>query len=75
MSIEMGNDEFILYIRKVYPNCPTSNDTLGRLIWKRLKDLDPAALIIHGRDSFEVFGDWLSLSPYYCRESLCYYSA
>ena len=46
MSIERGNDEFILYIRKVYHNCLTANDTLGRLIWKQLKELDPEALII-----------------------------
>ncbi len=46
MSIEMGNDEFILYIRKFHSNCLTPNDTLGRLIWKRLKELDPDALKI-----------------------------
>ncbi len=46
MSIQMGNDEFILYIRKIYNNCLISNDVLGRLIWKRIKRLDPEALII-----------------------------
>ncbi len=34
MSIQMGNDEFILYVRKINTNCLTPNDTLGRLIWK-----------------------------------------
>lgn len=46
MSIEMGNDEFILYIRKQRNNSSTANDALGRLIWKRLKELDPGATII-----------------------------
>lgn len=29
----MGNDEFILYIRKNY-NCSLTNDRIGRMIWK-----------------------------------------
>jgi len=39
MSITMGNDEFILYIRKNFINCPISNDQLGKtmgqpeLVW------------------------------------------
>ena len=45
MSIQMGNDEFILYVRKIYSNCLMPNDALGRLIWTRLKELDPEALI------------------------------
>ena len=32
-TITMGNDEFILYIRKNY-NCSLTNDRLGRMIWK-----------------------------------------
>lgn len=31
-KITMGNDEFILYIRKNY-NCNVSNPQLGKLIW------------------------------------------
>lgn len=30
--ITMGNDEFILYIRKNYPNCKIRNDALGQRI-------------------------------------------
>ncbi|PKP52343.1 MAG: hypothetical protein CVT92_09260 [Bacteroidetes bacterium HGW-Bacteroidetes-1] len=36
-KIQMGNDEFILYIRKT-SNCNKSNDLLGREIWKWLRD-------------------------------------
>jgi transcriptional regulator with XRE-family HTH domain len=32
--ITMGNDEFILYIRKNHPHCATSNDQLGKCIWQ-----------------------------------------
>lgn len=35
--IEMGNDEFILYIRKT-SECVKTNDHLGREIWKWLRD-------------------------------------
>lgn len=42
-TITMGNDEFILFIRKNHPNCATSNDQLGKLIWKWIKDHDAMA--------------------------------
>lgn len=29
----MGNDEFILYIRKKATKCSLSNDQLGKMIW------------------------------------------
>lgn len=32
-TINMGNDEFILYIRKKATNCSISNDDLGKYIW------------------------------------------
>lgn len=32
-KITMGNDEFILYIRKNY-NCSLTNDRIGRMVWK-----------------------------------------
>lgn len=32
-TITMGNDEFILYIRKNY-NCSLTNDRIGRMTWK-----------------------------------------
>jgi len=42
-SIQMGNDEFILYIRKNHPDCATSNDDLGKRIWKWIKESDATA--------------------------------
>ncbi len=45
MNIVMGDDEFILYIRKQYPNCKIGNDSLGREIWRKLQTLDPNAII------------------------------
>lgn len=41
--IVLGNDEFLLYIRKQYRNCRTTNDTLGRQIWIWLRNVDSAA--------------------------------
>jgi transcriptional regulator with XRE-family HTH domain len=41
--INMGNDEFILYIRKNRPNCTTGNDRLGRLIWEWIEKRDGTA--------------------------------
>ncbi|MFA8451181.1 MAG: hypothetical protein ACEPOW_10840 [Bacteroidales bacterium] len=35
--INMGNDEFILYIRKKATSCNSSNDDLGKQIWLWLK--------------------------------------
>jgi hypothetical protein len=35
-KIKMGNDEFILYIRKT-SDCEKTNDHIGREIWKWLK--------------------------------------
>ena len=43
-TIEMGNDEFILYIRKRYPRCNRTNDVLGRKIWEWIRDNDPNAV-------------------------------
>ena len=36
--IKMGNDEFILYLRKKTIPCKIKNDRLGRLIWEWLRD-------------------------------------
>jgi hypothetical protein len=33
-TIKMGNDEFILYIRKSNKTCKTDNKVLGRKIWE-----------------------------------------
>jgi len=46
MSINMGNDEFILYIRKNFRNCQISNDKLGKAIWHWLHENDSSAEII-----------------------------
>jgi len=45
MNIVMGNDEFILYVRKQYPDCTTTNDVLGKAIWGQLQALDDNAYI------------------------------
>lgn len=36
--IKMGNDEFILYIRKTSSTCSITNDDLGKYIWIWLRD-------------------------------------
>jgi len=46
MKITMGNDEFILYIRKQHPDCTTPNPTLGRQVWDWLQQADPTAQLI-----------------------------
>jgi hypothetical protein len=35
--IVMGNDEFILYVRKHNINCVLNNDQLGKLIWEWIR--------------------------------------
>ena len=43
----MGNDEFILYIRRHNRGCKLYNDDLGRKIWDQIKNvLDPNAIIV-----------------------------
>jgi hypothetical protein len=42
----MGNDEFILYIRKRYPNCGLSTSELGKRIYQQIHQLDPSASIV-----------------------------
>lgn len=36
--ITMGNDEFILYIRKWHPECRTTTKQLGKEIWMWLRN-------------------------------------
>ena len=43
-TIEMGNDEFILYIRKRYRGCNETNKELGRKIWQWISVNDPNAI-------------------------------
>ena len=42
-TIEMGNDELILYIRRHHPACETTNPRLGKAIWAWIRDHDPNA--------------------------------
>jgi transcriptional regulator with XRE-family HTH domain len=42
-TIQMGNDEFILYIRKNYPDCAASNVDLGKKIWTWIEKRDATA--------------------------------
>jgi hypothetical protein len=42
-NITMGNDEFILYIRKYYPTCNIKNKYIGRKIWEWIQNNDPNA--------------------------------
>jgi hypothetical protein len=42
-TIKMGNDEFILYIRKNY-QCNIENDMLGKDIWIWIHQNDPNAI-------------------------------
>jgi hypothetical protein len=41
--MEMGNDEFILYVRKHHPQCHLATHNLGRQIWEKIRVLDPGA--------------------------------
>jgi len=43
-KINMGNDEFILYIRKQYPACKIKSDKLGSMIWIWIRENDPDAI-------------------------------
>lgn len=57
-SIQMGNDEFILYIRKNHPSCAKSNDDLGKRIWKWIKESDAtAAQVCNGESKPCIWGD------------------
>lgn len=40
----MGNDEFILYIRKRYPLCNIATDDLGKRIWVWILEKDKSAV-------------------------------
>lgn len=42
LRIQMGNDEFILYIKKIYKSCKTPNQELGQQIWARLEAIPGA---------------------------------
>lgn len=42
-TIKMGNDEFILYIRKWHSGCTISTKDLGKIIWLWIQEHDSAA--------------------------------
>jgi hypothetical protein len=42
--IQMGNDEFILYIRKTSINCNLFNNDLGKKIWEWILSKDNTAI-------------------------------
>ena len=42
-TIQMGNDEFILYVRKHSKDCTKSTRELGRRIWLWIRDNDSNA--------------------------------
>ena len=50
-TISMGNDEFILFIRKNYPENATPNDQLGKRAWLWLKEKDAGAEQLNGGES------------------------
>jgi transcriptional regulator with XRE-family HTH domain len=57
-SIQIGNDEFILYIRKNHPNCTKSNDDLGKRIWAWIKKCDSTAVKAGSGDAVPcIWGD------------------
>jgi hypothetical protein len=43
MSITMGSEIFIYYIRKQYPGADISNQQLGKLIWEWIHEHDAEA--------------------------------
>jgi hypothetical protein len=44
IDIQMGNDEFILYIRKKPSKCSLTNDQLGKMIWVWILENDKNAI-------------------------------
>ncbi|MBN2240327.1 MAG: hypothetical protein JW712_11190 [Dehalococcoidales bacterium] len=53
MSIVIGNDELILYVRKHNPTCKLHNDELEQKISGQIKSLDPDARIVQeGKASY-----------------------
>lgn len=57
MSIRMGNDEFILYIRKQYPDCIITNEDLGKRIWQWIRENNPEGSAIIERDANCYWGN------------------
>ena len=51
-TIQMGNDEFILYIRKQHPKCSIRNERLGRKIWEWLHKNCSATQVVIGKPCY-----------------------
>lgn len=49
-TIQMGNDELILYIRKHHAACATDNRVLGKKIWAWIQAHDASARLLNERD-------------------------
>ena len=56
MRLCMGNEEFILCVRKQFPGGRLTNDLLGKKIWEEIRRLDPSAEIVV-RDQPCLWGD------------------
>lgn len=61
--INMGNDEFILYLRKNHQQCNIENDQLGKRIWEEIQRLDSNASIIIRDQPCEWETEGESISP------------
>lgn len=55
-KIQMGNDEFILYIRKTSKNCNLVNNDLGKKIWEWILSKDDTAIEVR-KDEPCLWGD------------------
>ena len=61
--INMGNDEFILYLRKNHRQCNIENDQLGKRIWEETQKLDSNATIVTRDQPCEWETEGESISP------------
>jgi len=56
MTLNIGNDELILHIRKNYKNCDIANAQIGKQVWQWLQEHDPSSEIL-SRDQQCEWGD------------------
>jgi hypothetical protein len=62
-TIRMGNDEFIVYIRKWNPSCRITNEQLGSDIGEWIRDNDTTAKQIHKDIAFLWSTDGKNVKP------------
>jgi len=55
--IQMGNDEFILYIRKKNDKCSLTNDQLGKMIWIWLMNKKHKGQKVNDKPEPAIWGD------------------